>query len=162
MAKKCFLVWGVNCSGGKFSSFICADTIQTPAGGCGTNIVIDGTNYGSNQVNNFVIVPNDDHSRIPAGYPFSGGNCSSCNTLIIKYDCVNGNCVQSTTYNTPGFFDNLSDCQNNCSTNTNSCNSPFECIDPSNFCPPNKVCVPQDEWGQITNLIHQNISKHCH
>ncbi len=154
--------WGVNAGGAKFGSFICAETFETVPGGHGVYVIVNGQNLGSNREHYYQVVPNDNSSQLPAGFPYVGGNCSGCNNAIIKYDCVNGNCVEWTAYNTHGLFDDLSDCQNNCGTNTNNCAAPFQCIDPSNFCPPGKVCVPQDEWGQITSLVHQNISKHCH
>lgn len=87
--------------------------------------------------------------------------CGSCIQNNGKYDCLNGNCVDSGVYGTPGKYATLEECQGNCSSNTNSCKPPFKCIDPENFCPPGKVCVPQDEWGQIVGLVQQNVAKHC-
>jgi hypothetical protein len=89
------------------------------------------------------------------------GNCGRCITNVGKYDCLNGNCVKSNVYGTPGQYATLTECQGNCGSSNNSCNPPFQCIDPTNFCPPGKVCVPQDEWSQIGSLVQQNVRKHC-
>jgi hypothetical protein len=87
--------------------------------------------------------------------------CGSCIGNVGKYDCINGNCVDSNVYGTPGQYATLTACQGNCGSSNNSCNPPFQCIDPTNFCPPGKVCVPQDEWNQIGSLVQQNVRKHC-
>jgi hypothetical protein len=41
------------------------------------------------------------------------------------HDCVNGGCIPSTTYNTPGKYANLADCQSGCAKDS-TCNG--ECV----------------------------------
>jgi hypothetical protein len=36
-----------------------------------------------------------------------------------RHDCVNGDCVTKTTYNTPGVFETLAACQSGCGQNSN-------------------------------------------
>lgn len=40
-----------------------------------------------------------------------GGDCSACQ---IKYDCLNGMCVPQTEYGTPGKYNSLAECQQDC------------------------------------------------
>lgn len=47
----------------------------------------------------------------------------SCNQTI-RHDCLNGGCVPSTTYNTPGLYPNLAGCQSQCGGG--NCNG--ECV----------------------------------
>lgn len=124
---------------------------NVPAGsygfGCSFDqIIINGSPYG-NQPYGFI--PGTGKKRY-----IGDGN---------KFDCINGSCIKANIYNTPGQYATLQECQNNCSSgsNSNSCNPPFQCIDPTNFCPPGKVCLEQNEWTQITGLIAQNKAKHC-
>jgi hypothetical protein len=88
-------------------------------------------------------------------------NDPNCQESLNKYDCINGSCVKSNVYGTPGQYATLTACQGNCGSSNNSCNPPFQCIDPTNFCPQGKVCVPQDEWSKIGSLVQQNVRKHC-
>lgn len=54
------------------------------------------------------------------------GFCSFLSETIVStssdcpetlFDCINGNCIASTTYNTPGIFATLADCQAACGQN---------------------------------------------
>lgn len=78
-----------------------------------------------------------------------------------KYDCLNGQCVQASFYNTPGAYSSLSACQTSCGVASPSCLPPFKCLDPNNYCPPDKVCISQSEWTQIEGLAGQLKSKTC-
>jgi len=51
-------------------------------------------------------------------------------TCIIKtrYDCINGACLQSTTYKTPGIYNSLQECEQGCSVNSDGCPEGYECV----------------------------------
>ena len=76
-----------------------------------------------------------------------------------KYDCVNGQCVFSSQYKTPGLYSTLAECQANCG-NGPGCNPPNICA-PPNYCPPGMVCIPSEEWNQIEPLSSAVRSKAC-
>jgi hypothetical protein len=77
----------------------------------------------------------------------------------IKYDCLNGECVNSTQYSTPGTYDSLASCQANCGGTT--CGTGRLCVDPNSFCPDGKVCLDQGEFSSIEALISKIGSKVC-
>jgi hypothetical protein len=52
----------------------------------------------------------------------------NCHQPDAPHDCVNGNCLPKSTYNTPGVFANLAACQSGCAQNSN-CTG--ECVDPA-------------------------------
>ena len=161
MAQKCFMLSFENCGGQKGTGFICLESISTVPGGCGVILVYNGVPTGISERSAFWSVVNSDNPALcPPDYPFLGGSCDACKS--IAFDCINGVCTDSSTFKTPGKYSSLTSCESSCSDSKNSCAPPFQCIDPSNFCPPGKVCVPQDEWGQIVGLVSQNVSKHCH
>lgn len=109
----------------------------------------------------------DGVSRFP---DFTGGSAGGTGTIIEidcatgqplpKYDCINGTCVLKNVYNTPGIYESLEECEAACG-NQPMCSAPFECIDPSNFCPHGKVCIPQSEWNQIEGLSNQLKQRNC-
>ncbi|MCC5641104.1 hypothetical protein LC593_35845 [Nostoc sp. CHAB 5844] len=74
-----------------------------------------------------------------------GNDCSSCLTNPVKYDCLNGSCVTSSTYDTPGLYDSLQECQGSCGS---GCQPPNICV-PPNHCPDGYVCIGADEFAQI-------------
>jgi hypothetical protein len=43
---------------------------------------------------------------------------AGCGNSVGKYDCVNGGCVNSATYSTPGIFATLAACQSGCAKNS--------------------------------------------
>ena len=93
------------------------------------------------------------------------GSCASCidnppPLTVNTYDCINGDCVNSKTYKTPGIYANLSDCETNCGTSTNSCKSPNICVSPD-YCPPGMVCIESAQWGQIEGLASDVKNKSC-
>lgn len=90
----------------------------------------------------------------------TGGSCSGCLNQNQKYDCLNGQCVVSTQYSTPGTYANLADCQAACA-NGGACAEGKQCIDPTNFCPPGKVCIEQSEFSTIEGLLSQINSEVC-
>ncbi|MEH2278124.1 MAG: hypothetical protein V7K40_25905 [Nostoc sp.] len=106
-----------------------------------------------------------------SAYPdFAGGSAAGYGTIseidcgtgqpFPKYDCLNGTCVQKTQYNTPGLYPSLADCQAVCA-NGGACGSGKQCVDPTTFCPPGKVCIEQSEFSEIEGLISQINSEVC-
>jgi hypothetical protein len=77
-----------------------------------------------------------------------------------KYDCLNGQCVPESQYSTPGNYQTLEECQSSCGGGQ-SCLLPFKCLDPENYCPTGKVCIPQQQWNQIEGLAGELKSKNC-
>ncbi len=59
------------------------------------------------------------------------------------YDCLNGTCIPTSKYNTPGLYASLAECQG-------ACEAPKSPSD--GYCPPGKICVPADEWSEIESL----------
>lgn len=80
---------------------------------------------------------------------------------VDAYDCINGTCTNKNVYKTPGIYATLEACQAACGNTQPMCAAPFECIDPSNFCPPGKVCIPQSQWSQIEGLASKLRQKNC-
>lgn len=77
-----------------------------------------------------------------------------------KYDCLNGTCVGSTRYKTPGIYKSLVDCQAVCA-NGGACSEGKQCVDPTTFCPDGKVCIDQGEFASIEALISKIGSEVC-
>jgi hypothetical protein len=71
------------------------------------------------------------------------GNCDSCLSPPKKYDCINGECVESSIYNTPGIYQSISDCEVNCGAGCSG------------------KCLSNSDWAQIENLASQLKSKNC-
>lgn len=68
-------------------------------------------------------------------------------TSDTAYDCINGQCVLASQYNTPGQYQTIDACQAECGGN--------------NYCPPGKVCIPNSEWSRIESLSNQLKNKSC-
>ncbi|MBN3911094.1 MAG: hypothetical protein HWQ35_32500 [Nostoc sp. NMS1] len=77
-----------------------------------------------------------------------------------RYDCINGQCILKNTYNTPGIYNSLADCQAVCA-NGGACGSGKQCVDPTTFCPDGKVCIDQGEFASIEALISKIGSEVC-
>ena len=125
----------------------------------GYNLYMDGVRlqdetyqYGSRRA----VVPVSSSTTTPGFY--SSGSCDGCKAAL--YDCLNGNCVQSTKYATPGIYASLSDCQAVCA-NGGACASGKQCVDPTTFCPPGQICIDQDEYSNLQGLIAKINSEVC-
>jgi hypothetical protein len=88
----------------------------------------------------------------------SSNSCTATSTS--KYDCINGSCVVSNQYKTPGFYTSLSACQAKCGDGT-TCGTGKQCVDPTTFCPNGKVCIDQGEFASIEALISKIGSEVC-
>jgi hypothetical protein len=73
---------------------------------------------------------------IKTGFTKSDPNCQSSAT----YDCINGSCIASGQYNTPGIFSTLELCQSKCSLAANNCDG---------------QCISNEEYSQIQSAIAQ-------
>jgi hypothetical protein len=56
--------------------------------------------------------------------------CNCTNPTNQKCDCLNGGCITSTTYNTPGKYANLAACQSGCAKDS-TCDG--ECVSASSI-----------------------------
>ncbi|AFY94632.1 hypothetical protein [Chamaesiphon minutus] len=68
-----------------------------------------------------------------------------------SYDCVNGDCLEATVYDTPGIYQTLQECQGDCGGG--NC--------PENYCPPGKTCIDSSKWSQIESLSEAVRGKVC-
>ncbi|NJM23604.1 MAG: hypothetical protein HC907_35800 [Richelia sp. SM1_7_0] len=60
-----------------------------------------------------------------------------------RYDCVNGACVPEDTFNTPGFYENLSECETVCGEGCSG------------------KCLSKEDWQKIQDLARRNKNKNC-
>ncbi|MBN3939180.1 hypothetical protein [Nostoc sp. NMS9] len=77
-----------------------------------------------------------------------------------KYDCINGKCIVKTQYNTPGLYQSLADCQAVCA-NGGACAEGKQCVDPTTFCPLDKVCIDKGEFADAEAIIAKINSEVC-
>jgi hypothetical protein len=114
MAKKCYLAEGVNCYGVSFSAFVCSESVEfTDNGGfCGGGFFIS-RDLGVNQDNGSVLSGNLKRVGL--------SNCADCNGIKPEepYDCINGTCLPARTYQTPGRYQNIAECQSGCLRDSN-------------------------------------------
>ncbi len=156
---KCWLILFENCAGVKGHGYISADTVGTIPGSCGVILIINGANTGIGERSAQWIDVGTAGYEIPAEFATNYGNECTPAPPPIKYDCLNGNCVPKSQYNTPGLYLSLEACEAACGGN--SCPSPFECLEPANYCPPGKTCIPNSDWGKIESLSNQLKNKSC-
>lgn len=150
---KCWMAIYENCAGAKQNYFVCATVVGTEPFGCGVRWVVDGNRPFPNDSvkwTNWSEVPKADAQYVPTGHLVNGGiqgQCSSCEQQetppSAKYDCINGACLPSTTYSTPGIYANLSECEINCGPGCSG------------------VCISNQDWTQIEGLASQLKNKNC-
>jgi len=68
---------------------------------------------------------------------------TSCTPAPINYDCINGACIPKTTYNTPGIYATLSDCEVACGTGCSG------------------KCISNADWAAIEGRSSQLKSINC-
>ena len=158
MVKRC---WVVNATPtDSYSLFFCAEVAYFKPQQRGVTVIADGVDLfdGDWIYSNSTLV--DGGGKIPTpAYPNKVfGSCSQC--FASTYDCLNGLCIASNTYNTPGLYKSLADCQAVCA-NGGACGSGKQCVDPTTFCPNGKVCIDQDEYSNIQGLIAKINSEVC-
>lgn len=125
--------------------------ISVPNGDYIGEMIPDGGGFGPCPgVTQFVI-----RARNPGtGDIISNGRSVTCHNLIFKryenscppskYDCINGECKESTIYDTPGIYNSLSECEINCGSQ--GCSG---------------KCIPNADWTAIQNLSNQLKNKNC-
>ncbi len=114
----------------------------------------DGRSLSSASIND----PNSTLYSSSKTFVKSDPNCTT--PTLSKYDCINGNCVPKSTYNTPGLYVSLADCQAVCA-NGGACAEGKQCVDPITFCPDGKVCLDKGEFASIEALISKIDSEVC-
>lgn len=60
-----------------------------------------------------------------------------------RYDCVNGSCVSAELYNSPGIYESLSACEQNCGPGCGG------------------VCISSSHWTKISSLAAMVKNKDC-
>lgn len=89
---------------------------------------------------------NSNISFVDGSYNISQRDEASCNLNAPpptpKYDCLNGICVLSTQYNTPGIY-SLSECEQTCGTGCSG------------------KCISNADWATIEGLAGQLKNKNC-
>jgi hypothetical protein len=77
-------------------------------------------------------------NAVLAGTSQYGSSCANC--FISSYNCLNGNCVESSN----GIYATLADCEAACGGSVN----PW----PPDYCPPGMKCIPEEEYSIIEGL----------
>ena len=141
---KCWALYFENCAGVKGYGFRNATSVGTAPGSCGVVLVENGINTGIGEKTAvYIDVSNGfDISMIPPAYrTFYGGQCIPPD--LTYYDCVNGACIPKTTYNTPGLYQSLGDCEVACGTGCSG------------------KCISNSGWAQIEGLSDELESANC-
>jgi hypothetical protein len=131
-----------------YEYFACGTDASYQAGNGGQLLYLDGVNLGGGDFvyrNGTTSISVVAEASPTAGFQ-TYGNCDSCGAVF--YDCINGECIPKTTYNTPGHYETLAACQAECGTCENQCNPPNICV-PPNHCPDGYVCIGADEFALI-------------
>lgn len=107
-----------------------AELKPATAFGCpGLRLFLDGVDQG------------EDYTFFPDAYILST-TCIPPGTET-QYDCINGACIPKSTYNSPGLYASLSDCQVACGTGCSG------------------KCLSNSDWAQIEGLANQLKSRNC-
>lgn len=100
--------------------------------GCGTktyNFSVPSTNWG--------VISNSDAWYHALGSPVYVA------TEDDRYDCINGACRPATIFATPGIYESLSVCEQNCGPGCGG------------------VCISNSDWGKISSLAAMVKNKDC-
>ncbi|WP_109010069.1 hypothetical protein [Nostoc commune] len=144
-AKQCYLLLFKNCIDQMGHSYYCVESATTVPGSCGVVQVINGINTGVGaKILNFIPVSQVGAYPIPPEYStrYDSGYYGACCDSK-QYDCINGACTNKSTYNTPGLYQTLSDCETACGTGCSG------------------KCISNSDWAQIENLSGQLKSRNC-
>lgn len=162
MTKKCFVAFGKGVgfnsdNGYWYENIYCADSVTFEyqstnpytGGDPWMNVVVDGVSQSG-----VGYYPGTEQVLLINDYPLAGqycpnprggrsGDCNSCLFPQQQYDCINGTCIPSTNYNTPGLYSSLSECETACGTGCSG------------------KCLSNAEWAQIQGLAAQLKNKNC-
>jgi hypothetical protein len=112
MTSSCWKLVGIPAFGSvEITEYFCGqDEASTTAGY--PHYVVSGAFYSFNRWDSVT------YTKVPRSY------CVNCGppdplTPSQKHDCVNGYCLPSATYGTPGIFANLAACESGCAKNSN-------------------------------------------
>lgn len=75
-----------------------------------------------------------------------GNDCLECrneNPPPPRYDCINGSCLEKSQYGTPGIYESLAVCEQNCGLGCGG------------------MCVSNADWVKIGNLAAMIKNKDC-
>lgn len=107
-----------------------------------------GYNGSSNKV--YSVYCNGSQGLLTLGTYYPGSisitirsSSNSCPATPTGYDCINGTCIPKATFNTPGFYKNLSECETACGTGCSG------------------KCISNAEWAQIESLSNQLKNRNC-
>lgn len=85
------------------------------------------------------------YSMVDGSYTIFQSTQSGCGLdQQIKYDCINGACIKSEKYETPGLYNSLEECQMVCGEK--GCSG---------------ECISHKEWSQIKDLAGKLKNKNC-
>lgn len=143
---KCWRFYGQGVySNAYFEYFACGKSATYQFNGVGYSLYIDGVNLGGNGYQYRAGTQNIE--QVNAATPTSGfvtsGSCSGCEIIIEHYDCINGACINKNTYNTPGLYKSLSECETVCGTGCSG------------------KCISNSDWSTIEGLASQLKNKNC-
>ncbi|MEH1838129.1 MAG: hypothetical protein V7L20_05075 [Nostoc sp.] len=145
MAKQCYLLLFTNCVDVKGHGYYCVESVGTVPGSCGVVQVINGVNTGVGAKElNFIPVAQVGAYPIPPEYStrYDSGYYGACCDPK-QYDCINGACLTSDKYSTPGLYPSLSDCEIACGTGCSG------------------KCISNSDWAQIEGLSGQLKNRNC-
>jgi hypothetical protein len=140
---KCWLLLFENCAGVKGHGYLSADTVGTAPGSCGVVLIINGANTGIGERSAQWFDVSTTGHEIPPEYGTNYGNSCTPAPTPIKHDCINGACLPKATYNTPGIYNSLSECQTACGTGCSG------------------QCISNSDWAQIEGLADKLKQKNC-
>ena len=140
---KCFLLSAVPFGGSNYTRKACGNTSSlkprySSQHGNGFYWDVDGVDMFNGS-----IIKSGSISVVSADTPSTYGSCSGCENVVIKYDCINAVCTQSSQYNTPGIYTSLSQCETACGTGCSG------------------QCISNEEWSKINSLANQLLNKNC-
>ncbi|MBH8575784.1 hypothetical protein I8752_22825 [Nostocaceae cyanobacterium CENA369] len=161
MTTKCWRFSGKGFDNNSYEFFACGEVAEfRSAGNGGVWLFVDGSNVGGNgyYYQPSTATVNAVADETPTSGYTSSGSCATCRAD--KYDCLNGQCIPKTTYNTPGLYNSLEDCQAVCA-NGGACAEGKKCVDPTTFCPDGHVCIEQGEYNSIQGLVDKIKSEVC-
>jgi hypothetical protein len=150
----CYVWQGIGTDGGNYAFALC--TTGTP--GWVVASAYPSGNYKAPGVNgalapgadNFFTTPGPilsptNQSAYDAAIAGRGvrGNCTSCLGIQPEFDCINGACISKSTYNTPGIYNSLEECEAACGTGCGG------------------KCISNSDWAQIEGLADKLKQKNC-
>lgn len=151
----CWRFWGATNGQISFQHYACGNSASYQSSGGPNNaawlvvdgVVQNGTNYqywssgiysrGLEQVPNVTSTVGN-----------VSGSCNGCEAPpppppSPRYDCINGSCLNKTQYGTPGIYESISACEQNCGPGCGG------------------VCISNADWTAISSLASQVKNKVC-